>query len=35
LLQDGALTSSALFYAYCVIAGHAQICHKLGHAKNI
>jgi len=25
LLQDGALTSSALFYAYCVIAAHAQI----------
>jgi len=25
LLQDGPLTSSALFYAYCVIAAHAQI----------
>jgi len=25
LLQDGALTLSALFYAYCVIAAHAQI----------
>jgi len=24
-LQDGALTSSALFYAYCVIEAHAQI----------
>jgi len=25
LLQDGAQTSSALFYAYDVIAAHAQI----------
>jgi len=25
LLQDGALTLSALLYAYCVIAAHAQI----------
>jgi len=25
LLQDGALTSSASFYTYCVIAAHAQI----------
>jgi len=25
LLQDGALMSSALFYAYCVIAANAQI----------
>jgi len=25
MLQDGALTSSALFYAYCVIAAYAQI----------
>jgi len=25
LLQDEALTSSALFYAFCVIAAHTQI----------
>jgi len=25
LLQDGALMSSVLLYAYCVIAGNAQI----------
>jgi len=25
LLQDGALTLSALVYVYCVIAAHAQI----------
>jgi len=24
MLQDGALTPSALFYAYCVTAAHAQ-----------
>jgi len=36
LLQDGALTSSALFYAYCVIAAHAQTwMDKLGHAHNM
>jgi len=25
VLQDGKLTSSALFYAYCVIVAYAQI----------
>jgi len=25
MLQNGALTLSALFYAYCVMAAHAQI----------
>jgi len=25
MLKHGALTSSALFYAYCIIAAHAQI----------
>jgi len=39
LLQDGALTSSAVFYDFTLIASlrlmHRYGCHKLGHAQNI
>jgi len=36
LLQDGVLTSSALFYAVASLwLMHRYGCHKLGHAQNI